>query len=38
MEQLSKGEMFAMLDSIDSDDEDKVDNLMNDWDTEFVSN
>ena len=30
--------MFAMLDSIDSDDEDKVDNLMNDWDTEFVSN
>ena len=28
---------MAVLDSIDSDDEDEVDNLINDSDTEFVS-
>ena len=38
VEQLSKGEILAMLDSIDSDDEDKMDKLMNDSDTAFVSN
>ena len=36
-EQLSSEEIFAVLDSIDSDDEDEVDDLINDSDTEFVS-
>ena len=34
----SSSQILAMLDSIDSDDEDKMDNLMNDSDTAFVSN
>ena len=36
--QLSNEEIFAVLDSIDSDDKDEVNNLINDSDTEFVSN
>ena len=34
----SSSQILAMLDSIDSDDEDKMDKLMNDSDTEFVNN
>ena len=33
---LSSEEIYALLDSIDSEDEDDIDNLMNDSDTEFV--
>jgi len=33
---LSSEEIYALLDSIDSDDEEDIDNLMNDSDTEFV--
>ena len=34
----SSSQILAMLESIDSDDEDKMDKLMNDSDTEFVNN
>ena len=34
IEQLSSGQIFALLDSIDSDGEDEVDNLMSDSHTE----
>ena len=33
---MSSEEIYALLDSIDSEDEDDIDNLMNDSDTEFV--
>ena len=33
---LSSDEIFALLDTIDSEDEEDVENLMNDFDTEFV--
>ena len=33
---LSSEEIYALLDSIDNDDEEDIDNLMNDSDTEFV--
>ena len=33
---LSFDEFYALLDSIESDDEDDIENLMNDFDTEFV--
>ena len=32
----SSEEIYALLDSIDSEDEDDIDNLMNDSNTEFV--
>ena len=32
----SSGEIYALLDTIDSDDEEDIENLMNDSDTEFV--
>ena len=38
VEQLSNGEILAMLDRIDNHDEDKVDNLINDLDIGFASN
>ena len=36
IDKLSSGEIYALLDSIDSADEGEVDSLMNDSDTEFV--
>ena len=33
---LSSNEIYALLDTIDSDDEEDIENLMNDSDTEFV--
>ena len=33
---LSSDEIYALLDSIDSDKEEDIENLMNDSDTEFV--
>ena len=33
---LSSGEIYALLDSLESDHEEDIDNLMNDSDTEFV--
>ena len=33
---LSSDEIFALLDTTDSEDEEDVENLMNDFDTEFV--
>ena len=35
-ERLSSGDIFALLDSIESDDEGDIENIMNDSDTEFV--
>ena len=37
IEWLSSGDNFAMLDSIESDDEGDIKNIMNDSDTEFVA-
>ena len=37
IEQLSSGEIYALLDGIESDEEDDIENLMNDSDTEFVA-
>ena len=36
MERLSSGDIFSLLDSIESDDEGDIENIMNDSDTEFV--
>lgn len=36
VEKLSSGEIYALLDGIESDNEDDIENLMNDSDTEFV--
>ena len=33
---LSSDEIYALLDSIESDEEEDIENLMNDSDTEFV--
>ena len=37
MSNLSSEEIYTLLDSIESDHEQDIDNLMNDSDTEFVS-
>ena len=37
IEKLSSGDIFALLDSIQSDDEGDIENIMNDSDTEFVA-
>ena len=37
IEMLSSGDIFALLDSIESDDEGDVENIMNDSDTEFLA-
>ena len=37
IERLSSGDIFASLDSIESDDEGDIENLMNDSDTEFAA-
>ena len=36
MERLSSVDIFSLLDSIESDDEGDIENIMNDSDTEFV--
>ena len=36
MERLSSGDIFSLLDSIESDDEGDIENVMNDSGTEFV--
>ena len=36
MERLSSGDIFSLLDSIESDDEGDIENIMNDSGTEFV--
>ena len=33
---LSSDEIYALLDSIESDEEEDIENLMNDFDTEFL--
>ena len=35
-ERLSSGDIFALLDSVESDDKGDIENIMNDSDTEFV--
>ena len=37
VERSSSGDIFALLDSIKSDDEGAIENIMNDCDTEFVA-
>ena len=37
IEKLSSGDIFALLDSIESDDEGDIENIMNDAHTEFVA-
>ena len=37
IERLSSGDIFALLDSIESDDEGDIENIMNDSDTKFVA-
>ena len=37
MERLSSGDIFALIDSIKSDDEGDIENIMNDSDTDFVA-
>ena len=37
IERLSSGDMFALLDSIESDDKGIIEKIMNDSDTEFVA-
>ena len=37
IERLSSGDIFALLDSIESDDEGDIENIMNDSETEFVA-
>ena len=37
VERLSSGDIFALLNSIESDDEGDIENIMNDSDTEFVA-
>ena len=37
IERLSSGDVFALLDSIQSGDEGDIENIMNDFDTEFVA-
>ena len=37
MERLSSGDIFALLESIERDDEGDIENIMNDSDTEFVA-
>ena len=36
-EKASSEQMYALLDDVDSDDEDDIENLMNDSDTEFIT-
>ena len=36
-ERLSSDDIFALLDSIESDDKGDIENIMNDFDTEFVA-
>ena len=33
----SKDQVFTLLDAVQSDNEDKIDQLMNDFDTEFIA-
>ena len=37
IERLSSGDIFALLNSIESDDEGNIENIMNDSDIEFVA-
>ena len=37
IERLSSGDIFALLDSIESDDEGDIENIMNDSHTKFVA-
>ena len=37
MERLSSGDIFVLLDSIESDDEEDIENIMNDSNTDFCS-
>ena len=37
IERLSSGDIFALLDSTESDDEGDIENIMNDSDAEFVA-
>ena len=37
IERLSSGDIFALLGSIENDDEGDIENIMNDSDTEFVA-
>ena len=37
IERLSGGDAFALLDSVESDDEVDIENIINDSDTEFVA-
>lgn len=37
VKKLSSGDIYANLDSIESDEEEEIENLMNDSDTEFVT-
>ena len=37
IERLSSGDIFALFDSIENNDEGDVENRMNDFDTEFVA-
>ena len=37
IERLSSGDAFALLDSVESDDEVDIENIINDSDTEFVA-
>ena len=37
VERLSSGDIFVLLDSIESDDEEDIENIMNDSNTEFVA-
>ena len=37
IETLSSGDIFALLNSIESDDEGDIENIMNNYDTEFVA-
>ena len=37
IERLSSGDIFALFDSIENNDEGDIENRMNDFDTEFVA-
>jgi len=37
IDKLSSDEIYAILDRVDSEDEDNIDNIMNDSDTEFAT-
>ena len=37
LDKMSSDDIYALLDSVESDDEIEIDNLMNDSDTEFIA-